>query len=232
VEGMAEACRHFDTPVTGGNVSLYNESPLGAIDPTPTVGMVGLIEDPSHITTQNFKGEGDVILLLGDLGDEWGGSHYLLICHGKKDGFPPRLDMAKEKNLHDTLRALIRQGLVRSAHDCAEGGLAVALAESCISGEARLGAKVDFGTTGLRADRLLFNESQSRVLISVPAELADKALAFAASQGVPASVIGTVGGDKLSVATDGGTWEWSVTDLHDRWYYSIARCMEDGQSQP
>ena len=139
MRGLAEACRAFHAPVTGGNCSLYNQSPNGPIDPTPTVGLVGLIEKPEHITTQWFKDEGDVIILLGDIVDKadpllgLGGSAYLQQIHGLKTGAPPRCELEKERELHNNLRGFIYSGLVKSAHDCSEGGLAVALAESCIS---------------------------------------------------------------------------------------------------
>jgi phosphoribosylformylglycinamidine synthase II len=155
VRGLADACRAFNAPVTGGNCSLYNQHPAGPIDPTPTVAMVGLIEKSEHITTQWFKDEGDAIILLGDAIDAsdplrgLGGSAYLQRIHGLKAGTPPRCDLEKEKELHLALRALIHSGAVKSAHDCSEGGLAVALAESCISQQiARetprlIGAQVD-----------------------------------------------------------------------------------------
>ena len=155
VRGLADACRAFNAPVTGGNCSLYNQHPAGPIDPTPTVAMVGLIERPEHITTQWFKDEGDAIILLGDVVDAsdalrgLGGSAYLQRIHGLKAGTPPRCDLEKEKELHLALRALIYSGSVKSAHDCSEGGLAVTLAESCISQQiARetprlIGAEVD-----------------------------------------------------------------------------------------
>ncbi|HWX20817.1 MAG TPA: phosphoribosylformylglycinamidine synthase subunit PurL [Candidatus Binatia bacterium] len=155
VRGLAEGCRAFNTPVTGGNVSLYNQSPNGPIDPTPTVAMVGLIEKPEHLTTQWFKDEGDAIILLGDLVDEddplqgLGGSAYLQCIHGLKTGTPPRSDLEKEKDLHLALRALIHSGAIKSAHDCSEGGLAVALAEGCISQQTAretprlIGAQID-----------------------------------------------------------------------------------------
>ena len=141
---------------------LYNQSPAGPIDPTPTVAMVGLIEKPEHITTQWFKDEGDAIILLGDVVDAsdpllgLGGSAYLQRVHGLKTGTPPRCDLEKEKELHLALRALIHSGVVKSAHDCSEGGLAVALAESCISQQiARetprlIGAQVDLTVGGGR----------------------------------------------------------------------------------
>ncbi len=139
VRGLAEACRAFNAPVTGGNVSLYNQNPSGPIDPTPTVAMVGSIEKPEHITTQWFKAEGDVIILLGEIVDQQdpllglGGSAYLQKILGLKTGTPPRCDLEMEKILHTTLLGFIFSGIVKSAHDCSEGGLAVALAESCIS---------------------------------------------------------------------------------------------------
>lgn len=139
VRGLAEACRAFNAPVTGGNCSLYNQSPAGPIDPTPTVAVVGIIEKPEHVTTQWFKDEGDAIILLGEPVDNndpllgLGGSAYLQVIHGKKTGSPPRCDLETAKTLHTTLLGLIQSGLVKSAHDCSDGGLAVALAESCIS---------------------------------------------------------------------------------------------------
>jgi phosphoribosylformylglycinamidine synthase len=156
VRGLAEACRVFNAPVTGGNVSLYNQNPSGPIDPTPTVAMVGLIEKSEHVTTQWFKDEGDAIILLGDIIDATdplfglGGSAYLQRVHGLKTGTPPRCNLQKEVDLHLALRAFIHSGVVKSAHDCSEGGLAVALAECCISQQiARdtprlIGAQIDF----------------------------------------------------------------------------------------
>jgi phosphoribosylformylglycinamidine synthase len=139
VRGLADACQSFNAPITGGNCSLYNQSPAGPIDPTPTVAVVGIIEKPEHVTTQWFKNEGDAIILLGDAVDQddpllgLGGSAYLQVVHGQKNGTPPRCDLETARTLHTTLLGLIQSGLVRSAHDCSEGGLAVCLAESCIS---------------------------------------------------------------------------------------------------
>ena len=226
VEGLAEACREFSTPVTGGNVSLYNQNPAGAIDPTPTVGMVGLIEDAAHVTTQAFKQAGDAILLLGELGDELGASHYLKVLHGRKEGAPPKLDYATEKTLHDGLRAAIRAGLVASAHDCAEGGLGVTLAESCLSAEPQLGADIDFGATGLRPEVLLFNESQSRVVISVKGENVEAAKAVFAKHDVPVRVLGTVtAGPNLAIQADGTSFEWDIPTLHTAWADTIGNLM-------
>src|SRR5213594_960987 len=179
VEGAAEACRAFGTPVTGGHVSLYNESPAGVVDPTPTIGMVGLIEKEKHITTQWFKNAGDEIILIGKIGDELGGSRFLKVCHGKKIGPPPYVDLAHEIEIQNAVRDLIRAGLVRSAHDCSAGGLAVALAESCFNPPGLYGADGDRGgveaagpaasseyLAGDTPATALFNESQSRIVIS------------------------------------------------------------------
>jgi phosphoribosylformylglycinamidine synthase subunit PurL len=228
VEGMTEACREFNLPVTGGNVSLYNESPAGAIDPTPTVGMVGIIEDPSHITTQFFKQAGDVILLVGDPGSELGASHYLKIVHGRKEGPPPRLALAKEKVIQAAIRALIKIGLVESAHDCSEGGLAIALVESCLSGPESYGAEVDFGDTGSRADVLIFNETQSRIIISVKKQNASAALALLEWRGVPARRLGMVTkSDSLRISADGKTFGWSLVDLDAAWSQTIEKLVRE-----
>ena len=226
VEGLAEMCRAFGTPVTGGNVSLYNESPAGGIDPTPTVGMVGLIEDQSHIVTQGFKQSGDAILLLGGLGDELGGSQYLAVVHGRKEGLPPRLDVQRELALHDALRTLGRAGLLRSAHDCSEGGLAVALAECCVSGADRIGAQVALDVSG-RPDVGLFNETQSRVVISVRETDADTTLAQLDALGVLAWRLGRVGGEKLVIDTAANSYGWPLEALRHAWADSIAECMEN-----
>ncbi len=236
VRGLADACRAFNTPITGGNCSLYNQSPVGPIDPTPTVAMVGLIENPGHITTQWFKDEGDTIILLGEPVDTadpllgLGGSAYLQVIHGRKTGTPPRCDLETAKTLHTALVGLIRTGDIKSAHDCSEGGLAVCLAECCISRhEGRhtprlLGATVHLETEG-RLDALLFGESQSRVVVSCHPLHATRVLERAKLLGVPAFHLGTVGGDHLTIATPAGGLTASVEELHDAWWHSIARAM-------
>ncbi len=239
VRGLAEGCRAFNAPVTGGNVSLYNQNPDGPIDPTPTVAMVGLIEKPEHITTQWFKDEGDAIILLGELGDAadplqgLGGSAYLQVVHGLKTGSPPRCNLEQEKNLHLGLRALIHTGIVKSAHDCSEGGLAVALAECCISQQiARntprlIAAEIDLTTIAqnARQDAVLFGEAQGRILISVSAGNAGKALAQAKILGVPAHLLGKVGGEKLQVNLGTVKLSFDLQELHDLWWNAIARAM-------
>ncbi len=256
VRGLAEGCKAFNAPVTGGNCSLYNQNPAGPIDPTPTISVVGLIEKLEHVTTQWFKDEGDVIILLGDAVDQadpilgLGGSAYLQVIHGQKNGSPPRCDLEIAKTLHTTLIGLIQSGLVKSAHDCSEGGLAVTLAESCISQliardtPRSIGATIDLSSVGRassradgvtedgssgvsphRVDALLFGETQSRVVISCKALDAVKVVERAKLMGVPAIQIGKVGGDKLTVKTAGGECSAPLTELHEVWWNSIARAM-------
>ena len=239
VRGLAEGCRAFNAPVTGGNVSLYNQrGALGAIDPTPTVAVVGLIEKPEHITTSWFKDAGDAIILLGapvDTADPLqglGGSACLQTLHGKKTGLPPRVDLQVAQTLHATLLGLIYTGSVKSAHDCSEGGLAVCVAESCITQQiARetprlIGATVDLSAfTDTRLDALLFGETQSRVIITCKPLDATKVIERAKLMGVPAARIGTVGGEVLTVKTAGGEFTAPVSELHDAWWNAIARAM-------
>ncbi|MED1950037.1 phosphoribosylformylglycinamidine synthase subunit PurL [Brevibacillus centrosporus] len=199
-EGMSEACVALDSPVIGGNVSFYNERSGDAIYPTPTVGMVGLITDVDHITTQNFKHEGDAIILLGETFAELGGSEYQKLATGAISGRPPQIDLAKEAAVQKLTLAAIRKGLVKSAHDLSEGGLGVALAESCF-GEG-FGAQVSVESE-LRPDVLLFSESQSRILLSASKDHVEALLALAVEHGVPAKQIGTTGGDKLVINVNG-----------------------------
>jgi phosphoribosylformylglycinamidine synthase len=260
VRGLADACKAFNAPITGGNCSLYNQSPNGPIDPTPTVAMVGIIEKPEHVTTQWFKDEGDAIVLLGDIVDKndpllgLGGSAYLQVVHGQKTGTPPRCDLETARTLHTTLLGLIQSGLVKSAHDCSEGGLAVCLAESCISRlfaretPRLIGATVNLSAVGqasrlsqtsekksdgdrrdacptLRLDALLFGETQSRIVITCQPLDAAKVVERARLMGVPAVQIGRVGGDQLAVKTAAGEFSVPVAGLHDLWWNSIARAM-------
>jgi len=236
VEGAAEACRAFGTPVTGGNVSLYNESPAGVVDPTPTIGMVGLIEEEEHITTQWFKGAGDEIILVGKIGDELGGSRFLKVCHGKKIGPPPQVDLAHEIEIQNAVRDLIHAGLVQSAHDCSEGGLAVALAESCFNPKQRFGAEIALSAAEKMPVRLgpaatvLFNESQSRIIISVRPENVEKTMSFLSERGVPSKKLGKIGGDQLRIQVNDQKFEWPIADLYDDWWNSIRRLVESDSS--
>jgi phosphoribosylformylglycinamidine synthase len=199
-DGMSEACVKLDTPVIGGNVSLYNENAKGAIYPTPVIGMVGLVHDIDHITTQGFKSEGDVIVLIGETKAEFGGSELQYVLNGAPSGRPPVIDLDVEKNVQKAVLSAIQQGLVASAHDLSEGGIAGALAESCISGG--IGAEVSL-TSELRPDHLLFSESQSRILLSAKPEKANALTALLSEQGVKHAVVGTVKGSSLTINVNG-----------------------------
>ena len=206
IAGMGEACTVLETPVTGGNVSLYNENPQGAIHPTPTIGMVGLIESLSHVTPSGFQTAGDDIVLLGDCTDELGASEYLLEIHGLTIGEPPVCEPKRERVLIDALLESIRGGLVRSAHDCSDGGLAVALSECAMADRDRVfGFNVDLSAWATLPHRaLLFGEAHGRVVVSTANSVA--VLQIAQRHGVPARVIGTVtnadGGAHFRISDD------------------------------
>ena len=218
--GMAEACETLGTPVTGGNVSLYNESPASAVYPTPVIGMVGLIDDLDSITRSHFSTEGDTIVLLGTPTAELGGSEYLARVHHLVAGAPPHCDLKAERDLIEAVLASIEAGVVRSAHDSSDGGLAVALAECCIIDRGRpLGARIDlssFAALPMRA--LLFGEAQARIIISTPDPTALREVAT--RHGVTSTTIGTVASadDPLEIRVGDRTLTASLPWL-DRLYF-------------
>lgn len=193
IDGMSEACRAFEIPVISGNVSLYNETSGEAIYPTPIVGIVGLLTKRDHRTTKDFQNPNDQILLFGDTYAELGGSELQVLVEGKVSGRPPKLDLATEKRLQQLLLQLIRKGVVQSAHDLSEGGLAIALAEACV--ETGWGVRVN-ATTDLSPTTFLFSESQSRVIVSVKAERVQEVIQAANEAGVPCQHIGEVVADQ------------------------------------
>jgi len=199
IAGMGEACLALDTPVTGGNVSFYNEDPERAVFPTPVIGMVGLVEDISHITTQTFKDEGDAILLAGENKNELGASEYLHALFNQTKGKVPPIDLEYEKKLQSALLAAIRMDLVKSAHDCSEGGLAVAVSECCISErENMVGASIKFSDE-IRSDCLLFGETQSRVILSCGSKNENELIVHFEKHGISCKNIGTTGSDRLKI---------------------------------
>ncbi len=200
VEGMAEACRALDVPVTGGNVSFYNETASGAVHPTPVIGMVGLVEDVSRMVTPGFKSEGDLVALLGETRDELGASEYLTTVCGIEGGRVPAVDLAAERAVIELVLSLIARGLLSSCQDLSEGGLAIALCESCVLGG--VGARIALpAQPALRPDRHLFSESGARMLVSFrPGDL-DAVLDLARRANVRASVLGEVGGDRLRIGS-------------------------------
>lgn len=196
VHGMGDACRVFDTPVTGGNVSFYNESPDGPIYPTVVVGMLGLIKDIFHITTPWFKNEGDFIILIGNIKGELGGSEYLKVIHGLVKGDAPSIDLEFERRIHDAVLEAIRKGIVNSAIDISDGGLAIALAEACIKNPSGpMGASV-YLSGDARNDELLFSECQSCIVVTVREDNLLEMEKIASKNMVPSTTIGRVKGDR------------------------------------
>jgi phosphoribosylformylglycinamidine synthase len=192
VLAMAEACKLFETPVTGGNVSFYNETDGVAIYPTPVIGMVGVLEDVDHITRHAFQNEDDTIILLGDNTDELGASEYLYVMEGLVAGEPPSVDLLGERGLQHAVLAMIQDGLLNSAHDVSEGGLACALVESALGeGERRLGVQVTL-RDALPVLPLLFGEAQGRVVVSCDPRSADEVLRHAKRHGVHGRAVGKV----------------------------------------
>lgn len=217
--GISAACRALNTPVVSGNVSFNNENPKGSVDPTPIVGMVGLIKDRSKIITQYFKASNDVILLLSKNKEELGGSEYLKTIHGLKKGKCPSIDLKLEKAVQKTALEAVEKGLVQSAHDCSEGGLAVALAESCISSPKRkIGAVINLDSGRIRQDALLFGETQSRIVLSAKPKNLKKIMQIARKNRAPIAPIGKVGGKSLVM---GKMINLSIGKLYKAWHGAI-----------
>ncbi len=230
VEGMGAACRALGIPITGGNVSLYNETDGRAVLPTPVLGMVGLLEDADRAVRRTFREAGDVIVLLGESKAEIGGSEYLKVMHDRIAGSPPALDLAREAGLQRLLVAGAKTGLIRSAHDCAEGGLAVTVAESCF--DTGIGAVVDLEAVGapdqaLTSVMTLFSESASRAIVSVVPARVPELLELAREHGVPARRIGLVGGSTLRFGIDGvPVAEVALAEAQEIWETALERALE------
>jgi phosphoribosylformylglycinamidine synthase len=209
VEGIGAACRTLGVPITGGNVSLYNETDGNAIYPTPTIGVVGLLEHADRVVSRQFKESGDLILLLGAPGaGELGGSEYLKTVHGLVRGAPPALDLLAERALQSLLVTLAAERLIRSAHDCSDGGIAVAVAECCFDtggtgAELSLDAVTVARDPAINAAAALFGESASRAIVSIAPDVVTELLERAAAAGVPARVIGETGGNRLRISVGG-----------------------------
>ena len=218
IAGIRDACLALETPVISGNVSFYNETEGRNIPPTPTIAMVGLLEDVELYLTPWWKAEGDVIVLLGRTREEIGGSEYLAVVHGQTRGTPPWIDLEAEKRLHRLVLQAAHERLLRSAHDVAEGGLAVALAE-CSFGGPRLGARVAL-EGGLRTDALLFGESQSRMLVSVRRKSATQLRDLARRDDVPYAVLGEVRGHSVVIE---GLIDLPLEPARERWRRVLER---------
>ncbi len=214
VGGMGEACRRLNTPVTGGNVSFYNENPKGPVFPTPTIGMLGIVEDiGKDVTTVPFKAAGDDIYLLSPSGwvhrNDLNASEYLAHVHGLTKGGAPHMDIEEEVAVQATMLDVIRAGHVRSAHDVSDGGLAVALAE-CVIYSDDLGAEIDLEAEGTRIDAVLYGEAQSRIVFTALPSAADSIRKHAAAHAVRLTRIGRVRTGALAIKVDGRT----IVDVH------------------
>jgi phosphoribosylformylglycinamidine synthase II len=198
IEGITEACQAFDIPVTGGNVSFYNDTEGVSIHPTPVLGVVGCLDDVNKTTSPSFKQEGDVICLLGQNKDELGASEYLKCVHKQERGLTPQIDLSMEKKIHELCIAAIKLGLLSSAHDVSEGGLAICLAECVFLSEQKIGFAVDM-LDDLRPDALLFGESQSRICVSIRKENLDGLRKLAEEYSLPLAVLGKTGGDRMII---------------------------------
>ena len=223
VEGVAEACRAFGTPVIGGNVSLYNESPAGVVDPTPTVAMVGLIDEERHITTQYFKDDGDVIILVGEVGDELGASHFLKVCHGRKEGLPPRLEDrtrtggAKCGARSDPRRSGTKRARLFRRRTRGRSRGMLFQSRSLVRRASRPGTRPN-----LRADQLLFNESQSRIVISVAPENENATTDSLTRQKIPFQRLGTRRRRRLSIRANEQIFSWPIAEIYDDWFNAFA----------
>ena len=223
VQGISDACKFFDLPVVSGNVSFYNESPTGPIHPTPTIGMIGIIEDVQTAVNAAFKEYDDVIVLLGETQNEIGGSEYLRVIHQQEFGPAPQIDLPAEKNLQEFLIDAVRQGLVQSSTDLSEGGLACALGEGCICGQEKKGCLIDIGNLPqIRLDALLFGESCGRALITCKLEKLATLEKLARIKTIPFFVIGKVTGKSLTIYNNQQSLiSVSIEDLWKAWYRTL-----------
>jgi phosphoribosylformylglycinamidine synthase len=222
IAGMGEACRVLGTPVTGGNVSFYNESDKWRVYPTPVIGMIGLIDDIENVTPSAFQNEGDLVYLIGETKNELGGSEYLKVIHDKVSGLPPEIDLSLEKITNETILNAIKSGYVISAHDLSDGGLSVALAECCIINESKpIGIEAQVSSE-LKEHQLLFSESQSRFIISIKLETKSDFESLCNSNNIIFQNIGKIGGSKLSI---NNKLNIPLTELNNIYYNAIAEIM-------
>ena len=231
VEGISDVCRALNIPITGGNVSLYNETDGVAIQPTPVIGVVGVVDDATRTLGRVFRHEGAMVVLLGESRADLGGSEYLKLVHQRVAGEPPTLDLAAEHALQQFLVSVIADGLLESAHDCAEGGSAVTLAECCFE-SGGIGLEVSLPPVGFDDDvpdelalaGTLFGETASRVVASVAESETAKLLSWAGDAGVPARVVGRTGGGRFRLSVDGASAiDCSLAEIERVWAHGLAR---------
>jgi phosphoribosylformylglycinamidine synthase len=219
VAGLAQACRALELPVVSGNVSLYNDSfGESAIYPTPVVGMIGLIDDYGRRLTAGLRGEGDFVLLVGSSHNDLGGSEYLKVEHGRVAGRPPALDLTRERAVHNVVLAAAENGLLRSAHDCAEGGMLVALAECCLLGGLGVRCPPIRPEPPLRMDAAFFGESPSRFIVSATSRAMPELQSLARRNHVEISLLGMAGGDSLEFE---GQFKLRLPEIREAWEGAI-----------
>jgi phosphoribosylformylglycinamidine synthase len=218
-------------PITGGNVSLYNETDGNPVYPTPVIGVVGMLEHADRVLSRRFQASGDAVVLLGEGLGELGGSEFLKVLHGIVRGAPPALDLKAERALQDLLVSLAETQLIRSAHDCSDGGVAVTLAECCFDAEG-MGVDVEIESVRVARDErinvaaALFGESATRVIVSAAPAVVPKVLELARAARVPARLIGRTGGDALKIAVGGRvTVEMSLRAAEEAWATALERCF-------
>ena len=228
IEGMSEACRVFETPVTGGNVSFYNETDGRGIHPTPVIGMVGLIEDARQVTTQWFRNDDRAIILLGATADDLGASEYAMVTRGELQGRVPALDLDLERRVQRACLKVIQAGLIESAHDCADGGLSVALAECAFSSYRKPAVGFAVNLEGdLSQAALLFAETPSRIVLSALDAHVEAILEIAGEQKIAAAVIGRTGGERLRLAVNGETViDRPVAEIESAWRDILPKALE------
>jgi phosphoribosylformylglycinamidine synthase len=234
--GIADACRAFATPVTGGNVSFYNESPTGAVDPTPVIGMVGLLDRVDRRVPSHFAREGDEVLILGASRGELGGSAYWSEIREFVGGRAPPVDLEAERRLQDFLVEAARRGLLRSAHDAAEGGLLVTLAEAAIGdayAPSGLGAELDFEgyAPGVEPEGLLYGEDAGRVVLSADTANAAALAELARERSVPLFRAGRVGGRTLELRVRSQVFIWDLEALRRIYFDAIPRRMQHADAE-
>ncbi|MCJ7579631.1 MAG: AIR synthase related protein, partial [Candidatus Aminicenantes bacterium] len=221
IEGISEACQAFDIPITGGNVSFYNETDGGPIHPTPVLGIVGIIPDRDKSIGPGFTDNGEAVILLGENKDEIGGTAYLKSFFKMEKGRPPQIDLEEEKQIQKLCLKAIEEGLLSSAHDISEGGLALCLFECAFHSPKKIGCAVNL-SDNIRADSLLFGETQSRILVTTPSHHLSGLLDLAKEVGVVARKIGETGGTKIKIGLQNETLiDLDVQTVYKAWKQAI-----------
>jgi len=226
IEGIAEACEKFEIPVTGGNVSFYNETEGASVYPTPVLGVVGIVEDISRAASPGFKNKGDAVVLLGENKEELGASEYLKCLFNLEKGLPPQIDLNQEKNIDELCLEAISRGIVESCHDVSEGGLAVCLAECSLLSPRKIGFSLELQDR-IRRDALLFGETQSRIVVTAKKQNVQKLLNLAKKRKVKAAVLGETKGERMTISHLGKKIiDIPVDKAHRAWKQAIPQVFK------